>query len=215
MAKKEIRFCVGSLEGPCSSAWKIWVNKSDVYIQPKLMAKSCKVSLHESGVFQWSALSEWMGTNPNFNDGNRHIARWSLIEPLGRTACHVFRIIIPSSELGEIKHLKSSKITWLEPPSSSQSIFIDCFLTKKSTPCSMHKTPEHLLFNFELSDNRLLLGVTSILQTTNNDLEQLKFMKSYWRDSGIKVEPGFRGVARVESELGVTGMVEFIPESVV
>jgi hypothetical protein len=63
MASKErtIRFVVGTRGGLRSSTWRCWTpagGKSDVYLAPRSLAGSYKISLHESGSWQVGLTSE-------------------------------------------------------------------------------------------------------------------------------------------------------------
>jgi len=158
MNAKEFRFCVGEATGERSTVWKIWINKSDIYILSRMMGSDAKISLHASGYCQFSrTFKRW----ENHSKGvipkkNRRMKKWKLPEiPNDQTAL-VFRIIIPRSELGEInieENLK--KVHWLPIPVHNHATQIECYLTQplKQEPSTLNSPYQHLV-SMPLVDGR-------------------------------------------------------------
>jgi hypothetical protein len=96
---REVRFAVGSKDGPRSTVWKSWVQGSEIYITGKLFGSEAKVSLHSSGDCQWSCTDTWVRREPSRRNADRHIARWQMAYPDDNNAVLAFRVAIPVSEL--------------------------------------------------------------------------------------------------------------------
>ena len=141
----ELRFAVGSKEGRRSSIWKIWAQKDDVYILSRMMGCDAKVSLHASGLCQFSRTSDWVKKKQARN-AERHMVRWQIDKPAASSAMHIFRIIIPESELRVIdldEPLK--KVKWLDTPTQGGAAFVECYLTPPAEDLNSSKFPhEHL-----------------------------------------------------------------------
>lgn len=96
---REFRFAVGSREGARSAVWKCWVQGDEVYLTGHLFGAEAKVSLHSSGVCQWSLTNSWVKKDVSRRNADRHIVRWNLELPEGSTSKLAFRVAIPVSEL--------------------------------------------------------------------------------------------------------------------
>jgi hypothetical protein len=74
----KVRFLGLSADGRTSSSWSVWTsrNHKDVYLAPRQLAGQVKVSLHQSGSFSTSFVSEqkaarWLGVG-----AERHLDIW-------------------------------------------------------------------------------------------------------------------------------------------
>src|SRR6266508_4520912 len=47
--RSQVRFAVGSPSGPRASVWRLWTQRSDVYMAVRSIGGIQKVSLHEDG----------------------------------------------------------------------------------------------------------------------------------------------------------------------
>ena len=74
--RNTLRFGIGTADCPYTTVWRLWANKSDVYLSVRSLAGSFKLSLHESGVWT-SAYTEQSGVKvKEFGGGRRHTT-WS------------------------------------------------------------------------------------------------------------------------------------------
>jgi hypothetical protein len=85
-----------------STVFRVWVQRSDVYIAARSIAGTMKVSLHESGVWRMAFTTQHVEQGSTFvaPTADRLMERWQRppeYEP-GWTAA--FEIIVPHSELG-------------------------------------------------------------------------------------------------------------------
>jgi hypothetical protein len=74
----EIRFAVGSPDGPRSAMWKLFSpkNKSDVYLAYRAAGRYVKVSLHQSGNWRFQWISPDVAREAGAIDGTRVIEQW-------------------------------------------------------------------------------------------------------------------------------------------
>ena len=174
MDAKEFRFCVGEATGERSPVWKIWINKSDIYILSRMMGSDAKISLHASGHCQFSMISKWWVDHSEdiVQKKDRHIVHWKLPKiPNGQTA-HVFRIIIPRSELREInveENLK--KVHWLPMPVRNHAIQLGCYFSQPLTqePSTLNLPYQHLV-SMPLVDGRWFVVFIQEVEITKDKL---------------------------------------------
>lgn len=55
---REIRFAVGGRDDLRSSVWRLWANKSDLYLAARSFAGTSKISFHASGVCRYAVVSQ-------------------------------------------------------------------------------------------------------------------------------------------------------------
>lgn len=74
----EIRFAVGSPDGPRSAMWKLWSpkRKSDVYLAYRAVGRYVKVSLHQSGSWRFQWITPDVAREAGAADGRRLIEEW-------------------------------------------------------------------------------------------------------------------------------------------
>jgi len=125
------RFCVGTASLPISSVWKIYVRRDDIYIFSSGLGSDLKASIHATGSAHWSVSAEWfLRRGFQFRNKDRHIVRWDRRNPEPNKAAHIFRIILPASELRPHGALPPAKrITWLAEPRPGTAWEIEVYLT--------------------------------------------------------------------------------------
>ncbi len=213
---KEFRFCVGSREGKRSSVWKLWVSKSDVYIQSRMMGSDIKVSIHESGLCQFSMTEDWVKKTGKCNN-ERHIVRWQREEPTKTSTIHLFRIIIPESELRAVKVSENiSRVTWLSAPPFGFVTLIECYLTPPSVnPICNEAFPYPLLASFQLADQKWFIGLIHQEPVTEANSQILhdarRKMLKLAVEAGIELKPEYRAVFFAEVPNGARGLIEVVP----
>lgn len=218
MSSKEFRFCVGSPSTERSSVWKIWVNKNDIYIQTRMMGSDSKVSLHESGQFQWSMTTEWMAkqTNRDLKNVDRHIVRWKRPEILDGAAKLVFEIIIPKSELRE-ENIKESykKVYWYPAPAPGFAVQLECYITPPlSDAPDISNSPYEHLVSMSLDDGKwFVVFVHTPIVTEGNKtlLEVTRAQIAIMADeNGVYLQPQYRACAFIDKG-DSKGLIEIVP----
>lgn len=125
------RFSVGTASSPLSSVWKIYVRGDDIYIFSSRLGSDLKVSIHASGSAHWSVSAQWfLRRGLEFRNQDRHVVCWDRSNPEPTKAAHIFRIILPASELRpHVIPAKAERITWLAEPPTSTAWEIEIYLT--------------------------------------------------------------------------------------
>lgn len=118
MAKKDksaIRFGVRSADRRESSIWKLWTNKSDVYLLGREFRDTVKVSLHESGWCQYSYTSK-EAEKLKMQPAERHKDQWKRVPNYEAGFAVVFKIFVPEEDLREVAWRHNKPIIWIPAP---------------------------------------------------------------------------------------------------
>jgi hypothetical protein len=218
MNAKEFRFCVCEATGERSTVWKIWVNKSDIYILTRMMGSDAKISLHASGHCQFSMTSKWWVNHSEdvVQKKDRHIVHWKLPEISNGQTAHVFRIIIPRSELREInveENLK--KVHWLPIPVRNHATLIECYLTQplKQEPSTLNSPYQHLV-SMPLVDGRWFVVFIQEVEMNKDRLLKLENARneilSIMSEKNISIQPNQRAVGFLDIK-DCKGLIELTP----
>ncbi|WP_133794315.1 hypothetical protein [Actinokineospora alba] len=122
------RFAVGTQSGVKSTVYRIWTarNRSDVYIAKLPTSSMTKVSLHESGNWQYSFLSN-VAMKVGSKNSERHIERWKKPEPFAEGWIRAFFITIPRTEL-RLVNVEAADVRWIEDPGAGYWVSIEIVL---------------------------------------------------------------------------------------
>jgi len=125
------RFCVGTALLPLSSVWKICIRGDDIYVFSSALGSNLKASIHGSGSAHWSVSAEWFfQRGMEFRNQDRYVVRWTRSNPELTKATHIFRIILPESELRPHCAVSAEKrITWLPEPRPGTACEVEIYLT--------------------------------------------------------------------------------------
>lgn len=124
---KEVRFAVGSRDDVHSSVWRLWANKSELYLAARSSAGLSKISFHSSGICRWALVSST--PRPPIHSWRRQTEMKPGITPL-------FTIIVPALKLDE--HLPDKlppahkPTVFVEPPDPGFKILVQLLLTKST-----------------------------------------------------------------------------------
>jgi hypothetical protein len=123
-----IRFGVGSPDRPYVPVWRIWPQRSDVYLSARDIAGTFKISLHESG--------EWVAQFTNqsgikIGGVSRRHTTWHRPAPFADGWVQGPSIVIPAvewaGELGLPQNVKESdNVQWFPAPKAGEKL---CFIT--------------------------------------------------------------------------------------
>jgi hypothetical protein len=121
-ARNGLRWAIGSLDGPRSSAWFLSGNKKgDIYIAVRSLGGITKASFHKDGRCQVGFTDTYQATaRQRFSVTSRHWQRWQLPSaPMVR----VLQIIVPHAELRSFVDRDPREVTWLPmPPEGSVAV---------------------------------------------------------------------------------------------
>jgi hypothetical protein len=113
-----VRFAVGAPDGARGAIWRIWVNRSDVYVAARATASDMKVSLHASG--QWrAAFTEAHQRRKEAlipPDQDRAVDKWDRPTEFVPGWTRAFEIIVPASEVVESEEVieKPEEVVWID-----------------------------------------------------------------------------------------------------
>lgn len=119
------RFAVGEPGGRRSASWTVWKGKNsrDVYLGPRSLAQSLKVSLHESGVCRLAFTSQFYGRVKDSVDQPRIVDEWQRPrEPLWPA----IRVVFPHEGLSTVTEWPAEKegLIWIPAPEDGRAVFV-------------------------------------------------------------------------------------------
>jgi hypothetical protein len=208
----EYQFCVGGPEARRSTVWHIWSRNGDVYIRSRMMGS--QFILRESGTCQWS-LTEDRARQTGAHDADRNFV-WQRPEPASTASAHVFRIIIPESELREVSITEDTKqVKWLNAPPPGHAVLVECYLTPPLDSLDGVTFPYALLTSSQLPDSKWFVTLVHQEVMTEQNHHVLrdareKIVKRVM-DAGIELTPQSRAVAFIKGDGGVSGVIEMVP----
>jgi len=176
MTERELRVAVGQKLGRRSTVWKFFVHKNDAYIMTRMFGRDAKVSIHETRASQWSATSDWVLDKPSRKNTDRHIAKWISPVPVLNTAAHVFRVLIPESELRTVAETENRKpICWVPPPPAGATFAFECFITPPTTVAPIPNQAPYLhIKSLPLIDGRWFVVLLTQVTIAAEGLEQAR-----------------------------------------
>ncbi len=171
-----LRFGVGTPESRRSSVWRIWSKHSDVYLAPRNLAKTIKISFHKSGSWAFSFIDQVIQRliQQNFwNRDSRHIDIWERTDNIASGITLAYRIVFPESELRVFPlDLSDQKtVNWITPPQSEQMVEVTIFFSRPGRQISgwpgKVKMNTLLLGNHSLPNGDILWVVYRYQEVTN------------------------------------------------
>lgn len=142
-----IRFLVGSEGERRSSSWRLWTKeteeveaiKKDIYVTTRPLGGVVKISLHDTGEWQFSFTSEFvekmMSTN-QWDLQSRHIRRWKRPAEVAPGVTIALRIYIAESELRLLPWTSKKKVYWVPKPKQGHAVEFLLLITSPSAKVS-------------------------------------------------------------------------------
>jgi len=217
MPSQKIRIAVGSPSDRRSTVWEFVVQGKETYILSRMFGEDVKVSLHASGLCQFSCTSKWVLKVPGRRNADRHLQKWQIPAPFGSAALHAYQVRIPQTELRKIDGNEDlSGVEWLPPPTSGMTVSLECYLTPPSASdlTLTASLPNPLLFALRRSDDRWLVVTRYDAPLDGRTLDSQRAQAcSVARAHGIKPNPDYRMVFLTGGEGEVHGLIELAPFS--
>jgi hypothetical protein len=164
---KEIRFAVGSREDVRSSVWRLWANKSELYLAARTAAGLAKISFHKSGICRYAIAS----TVPR-----APIRSWRRSKELKPGIVPLFTVVVPAFTMeGRFQDKlppANKPIVFLPPLPSGTKLQIELLLTKSAfTKDDFRKVPGH--------DQTTLVGAVRLTHETAWLVAHTKVLTAY------------------------------------
>lgn len=175
--RTEARFAVGSRAGARSTIWKAWVQGEEAYIASRMFGSDLKVSLHSTGVCQWSCTDTWVLRQPKPRNADRHIVRWEVTPPSSDQALLVFRVDIPISELRlQAPPKDKKKVFWVSGAPEGSTVRFLVYLTRPAAadPAEHSPLPNRHLFSLHLRNDRWLVVLFALISLSTDDLAKAR-----------------------------------------
>lgn len=214
-ADGEFRVAVGSPGDRRSTVWKVAVTGAEVYIFSHMFGGDAKVSLHASGDCQLSGTSAWVMKVPGRKNADRHFHKWHEARPIGTAAKHIFRVVIPDSELRAVDlEEEISAVRWLTAPGGGSATVVEFYITPPSAidpSANAAALPLPCLCSLKLGDDRWLVVLHHVRGTAGLDVEGFReAVRRLAREGGRELLPQNR-VCVVLIEPPLRSLVELCP----
>lgn len=154
------RFGVGSASGLRSSVYRIWTAKrsADVYIAAVPMAGTQKVSLHQTGNWQHSFLSQ-VAMKYVHRNSERHLEKWVRPKPITDGWTRGYCVTIPRTELRYYGSDGVGDVRWADDPGPGHWVSIEIMLAEANINSTLILDDAILLGSLALSSGG---GVTLV-----------------------------------------------------
>lgn len=195
-----------------SAVWSVYINKSDIYVSSSISKKD-KVSLHESGNYQWSMRSEAVADAPFVPNTGRHFARWKSPQvPAGEHFTHEFFVLIAESELRP-EHKESAKeVARLPIPPRGFGALIGFYVFSNPTGGNLDRVEPQPLFVHRLQNGRILMLVHNTIEIDPITTQRMQVISGEtFQEARRQGHQSTRAVARITNHAGVSGLVELAP----
>jgi len=192
-----------------SAVWTVSIQKNDIYITSS-MSKQDKVSLHESGLNQWSMQSEKVSTAPFVPSTGRHFARWRSPEATAGRPVKIFFVLVMRSELRGGRPEPEKDVLRLSPPSIGEAVQVNFFMLRDASGSANIQVEPSPLFVHQLADGRYLILIAQTRKLGSGTMDGLSSVRSFARQERQKAGAGVgvTGMARLQSPDGIWGLSE-------
>ncbi len=211
MAKKTaFRFFVAD-DDRCSLTWSLTIQKNDIYVSNS-GSKHDKISLHESGSYQWSVRSEHQASVP-FALNDRHIAKWISPSTPPGSLTRQFYVLIASTELECGRPRPYKKSTFLQAPGIGWATRVDFVVFtppagKQVTSATWEPKP---IFEDRLASGKLLIVTQSTIPIDLHTATKFDAVRAMGKEEGEKHgKITARALAKVQDAQGIWGMAEVL-----
>jgi hypothetical protein len=174
-----VRFAVGSRVGLRSSAWRIWSakNSTDVYLAARAIAGVQKISLHESGSWSYSFISEQKAAPFIAPGASRHVDIWQSPPEFGRGWRRGFAVIVPWTELRVWPEVEEGAIEFAPHPGHGHWVTVEIVLGAAGTTTALVFDEMYALGSLELVDGSEVKVIARRHRPTSEEASQLAMQR--------------------------------------
>jgi hypothetical protein len=196
-----------------SHVWNISIKKNDIYVSS---SGQTKVSLHESGQYQWSIRAEQLQSAPYVPATGRHIGKWERATNFhSELVNHEFFILIPESELS-VGNIRPEGVKTLPAPRPGFASRIDFLTIGKVNGIEIENTfvnGGNPVFCHLLRNGRRLMIFSNEVEINADRKSQIKELKLLsWMKAKDCGEERFGRINVRIIEGGVSGMLDLSAE---
>lgn len=188
-ARTEARFATGSRSGPRSTIWKVWIQGDEAYIASRMFGSEMKVSLHSSGVCQWSATDKWVVRQQDVRNADRHVHRWKVEHPNSQESLLAFRVEIPASELRALPPpTDKKKVWWVGGFPDEVTVRFLFYITRPSEAEPVPPVSPRMrhLFSLQFRNTRWLVVFVELSSLSPTDIADLRrTVRKQAEDAGL------------------------------
>ncbi|MGN9913594.1 hypothetical protein ACTMTJ_39285 [Phytohabitans sp. LJ34] len=149
-----IRFAIGTLTGLRSSTWRIWTPKhtTDVYLAPRGIAGVQKISLHASGNWSYSFVSDTKAAPFVPEGASRHIDLWEQAPPFDAGWRRGYSIIVPWTDLRRWPEVERGDVVFAPHPGDGYWVYVEIVFVAAGTQTRLVLDEMYALGNMRLVD---------------------------------------------------------------
>lgn len=189
----EIRFFASLEDGRRSaSTFKVWVprNSTDVYVASRQLGHMAKTSLHQSGSWQTSLLSNKLITDVDRALTSRHLDRWNRPMEFVDGFTQALTVIFPWTELVPWREESKRPVVRLMMEEHCALSVEMLMLRPTPVPVPMHFDTAVIFATFDLGDDHELVLVSRKVPWTEEDAKKLEDAKAITpRSARVYVDP--------------------------
>lgn len=186
----ELRFAVGSPDGPRSARWKLWAppHKNDVYLAYRAAGRYVKVSLHQSGDWRFQFISADIARAVGAADGTRLIQQWQR-PPADEGWTIGPMIVVPEKDVVPLAlDEPMGDVIWFPPPTAGHGVWIHVFIIEPniSGKTFAAATPGG---GFSLANGEVCLVIARYRALSEEDELWLEAQRQDWEptnDAGVE-----------------------------
>ncbi len=175
MAKElQIRFAIGSSQGPQSSVWRVFSHRDEVYVAHRTHAHVEKFSFHSSGICR-RAFTRQFGVPSGLSDRATQ-KWWRMPTPergLEQASC-VLRAAFPTDYLSDPKELTSKAVTFIPAAPVGMAMIVEMFFTNETTETVRRKLARcnemNLIASHSLENGELFTIASYTIDWKNRDI---------------------------------------------
>jgi hypothetical protein len=150
-----LRFAVGSVDGPRSSTWRVWSarNTTDVYLAPRSIAGVQKISLHETGSWSHSFVSDEKAAPFVAPGSPRHVEIWQRQAEFSAGWSRGYVVMVPWTELRLWPEREQGEIVFAPSPGHGYWTHIEIIFVAAGTATALIIDEMYLLGTLRLADS--------------------------------------------------------------
>lgn len=172
----------------CSSIWRIWMHRFDLYVAVRSLSGRFKTSLHKSGKFRHAFVTEEESEKFRGAGGDRAVHKWDRPSEQIAGGTLLFQVIIPEAGLAVYRptYKLPKGLISLSRPFRDHVIYISAVETAAGVTTAGPRfadRPTTVLASWPIPDGRTLWLVSHDAIITNENLQVLRHIEELLEQS--------------------------------